>query len=277
MTNNIDVLKFRVLMCLYDSDKSQGTVSGISRILQKEKYVISRTMIKLEAEGLVDRTNIRSPELTEKGRQIVSNYHEKLTAVLNHLLYEGVDLEHAKSDASICALYCSNQMIETLKKGNEICRIKRTLKNKHKFDGSLLCKTLKDGVYTFPFVIYREYVKENEPVSMANKGFEHPCILTVENGEGIVQLKILPMSEKSVLDGISMSGEVNRFEYFDSGRFVSAEFYGSVITFPARVLSFINVGEGMGQILHGSVYIKMQCSVGIAHMPESKALFTMTI
>lgn len=65
--------------------------------------------------------------------------------------------------------------------------------------------------------------------------------------------------------------------YFESGRFVSAESNGQVYSFPAAVLSFVSVGTGIGQVLHGTVGLQMDCSVGILHMPTSTAVFTILI
>ena len=112
---------------------------------------------------------------------------------------------------------------------------------------------------------------------MANNGFEHPCTLCVENGEGIIQLRVLPMSHRSTVSGCRISGQVSKLAYLDNGRFTDGEFHGDVVSFPASALNFINIGSGMGQILHGSVCLQMHCSCGIAHMPPSQALFTILI
>ena len=74
-----------------------------------------------------------------------------------------------------------------------------------------------------------------------------------------------------------MSGRVTSIRYFDSGRFVSAELNGQIFSFPAEVLQFVNVGSNAGQILHGSVCLQMECSVGPIHMPESVAIFSMLV
>ncbi len=272
-----EVLKFRILMCLFDAGESTCTVTGISRTLQEEKYVISRAMIRMEQEGMIDRTNIRAPALTPKGRVEAARYHDRMGVALNHLLCTGVDLEHARKDACVWAMSCSDEMIDVIRASDARYRVKKELKGKKKFDGATLCEHLKNGTYAFPFIIYREHAKGSEVLSMANEGFEHPCTLYVEDGKGVIQLRVLPISEKSALNRLSMVGKVNKLEYFDSGRFVSAEFHGDVVTFPASILEFVNVGEGPGQVLHGSACLKMQCSVGIAHMPESKALFTILI
>ena len=60
----------------------------------------------------------------------------------------------------------------------------------------------------------------------------------------------------------------------DGEEFRPAQDCGGTLAFPARVLSFLNLGYGMEQILHGSVCLRMQASVGTNHMPESTVLFT---
>lgn len=272
-----EVLKFRILHCMLDSRDAKCSVTGISRTLQEEKYVISRAMIRMEQAGLIDRTDIRAPLLTEKGRMEARRYQERVNIVLNHLLQGGINLEHAQKDACACALNCSDEMIDMMRFSDERYRVKRALKDKKTFDGATLCAQMHSGTYALPFTIYREQVKCGEVLSMANEGFEHPCTLYVADGKGILQLRALPMSAKSALHHLSMSGKVSKFAYFDSGRFISAEFHGDVVSFPADALHFTNIGEGAGQVLHGSIWLQMQCSVGIAHMPESRALFTLLI
>ena len=109
---------------------------------------------------------------------------------------------------------------------------------------------------------------------MANRGFEHPCVLKVENGCGMVHLKPISTSARSPLTGREMNGRVRNLTVLDGGEFRPAQDCGGTLAFPARVLSFLNLGYGMEQILHGSVCLRMQASVGTNHMPESTVLFT---
>ena len=97
---------------------------------------------------------------------------------------------------------------------------------------------------------------------MANEGFEHPCTLYVENGAGMIQLRAVPLTARSAADGTFMRGKVKSVKYFESGSYVEAEASGNLISFPASVLKFVNVGDGVGQILHGSVCLKMECTAG---------------
>lgn len=276
MTESPGILRLRVLLCFLQKDDA-CTVMGISRTLKESKQNISRSMIALEKDGLLDRSDPRNPLLTELGLLKAKYYAERIEITLNHLLYEGVDIESARRDAFLWALYCSDKTMEAIKATEERYRVKYELREQKQFSGKKLCKLLKNGIYQFPFLIYRENVKRGTNISMANEGFEHPCTLYVDNGEGWIQLRAQPISAKSASSGKLLRGRAQSMQYFDSGRFIDAEINGNVFSFPAEALHFVNMGSGVGQILHGSCSVKMECSVGLIHMPESAAIFTILI
>ncbi len=277
MPDSQDILRLRVLLCFLKDNSKDNTVTGISRILNEEKYKVSRMMIALEKEGMLNRSDARHPVLTENGRKEAVRYSERLEITLNHLLYEGVDSENAMSDAFYWTLYSSDKTIETVRAAEERCRVKYELREQRQFGGGELCKRMRNGTYQFPFLIYRERVKNGSNISMANEGFEHPCILNVKDGIGTIQLRAVEVRGKSAISGKWMRGKVQNLKYFDNGSFVSVEKNADIISFPASVLKFNNIGMGAGQILHGSVCLKMECTAGILHMPESTAIFTMLI
>ena len=277
MEDNAKILRLRVLLCFLRLAPEECTVTAIARTLGEEKYSVSRAIASLEKEECVSREDVRNPRLTEKGRLMAEQYSERLEITLNHLLYEGVDMESAKKDAFVWALYCTDSTMEAVRATEERYRVKYELRNQKRFNGGTLCKKLKDGCYSFPFLIFREHIKNGSNLSMANEGFEHPCSLYVKNGIGTVQLRAGPISAKSPHSGMRMSGRVKSIRYFDAGRYISAESNGQIFSFPAEVLQFVNVGADAGQILHGSVCLQMEASVGPIHMPDSTAIFSMLI
>lgn len=277
MPDTSDILRLRVLLCFLKLPAEDCTVTGISRTLNVEKYKISRTIIALENDGYIDREDVRNPILTPEGYQEAVRYSDRIDVTLNHLLYEGVDIENAKRDAFYWALYCSDKTMDAVRAAEERYRVKYELRGQKQFSGAALCKKLHDDCYQFPFLIYREHVKNGNNLSMANDGFEHPCTLCIKDGIGMIQLRAQSVSAKSKLNGKLMSGKVNSLKYFNSGRYISAELSGNVLSFPAKSLRFVNMGTGVGQILYGSVCLKMECSVGVLHMPESTAIFTILI
>ena len=276
MKENSDILRLRVLLAFLNDDEP-CTVMSIARTLKEEHYTISRVISSLEKEGLINRKAPRRPELTEAGKREALFYQERIYTTMNHLLYEGDNMESAKNDSYFWALYNTEDTMKVIRSADEKCRIKYELRDKRQFGGSLLCRNMKDGEYKFPFIIYREYAKNGDSISMANDGFEHPCTLSVIRGNGTILLKAVDMNARSGYDGKLMKGRIKGMKYFDNGRYISSDRNGNLLSVPASALTFKNMGEGMGQIFHGVVSLKMNCSAGPIHMPESTAIFTILI
>lgn len=277
MSNSADILRLRVLICFLKSDVNDCTVTGIARILNEEKYSVSRAMSALEKDDYINRDDIRNPIITEKGYKAAVRYSERIEVIMNYLLCKDVDIESARNDAFNMALYCTDKTFDVIRETEECNRLKYELREQKQFSGATLCKKLRDGCYQFPFMVCREHIENGSNLSMANEGFEHPCSLYVKNGVGEIQLHSKQMNVRSKTDGSLMTGRVKSMKYFDLGRFVSVESNGQVFSFPAESLHFLNVGFGAGQVLQGSVCLKMECSCGNANMPESTALLTIII
>ena len=102
--------------------------------------------------------------------------------VVNHLLYEGLDLDEAEQNAYAWALFSTDKAMEIFRSSEQRYRAKYELRRQQKFDGAELCRRLPDGEYRLPFLFYKEHISAGSNLSMANRGFEHPCVLKVENG-----------------------------------------------------------------------------------------------
>lgn len=277
MPDTPDILRLRVLLCFLRKDEKDCTVMEIARTLGEEHYTVSRAIAALEKEGFISREQPRKPRLTEKGCIQAQRYAERIATTMNHLLYEGVNMDSAQSDAYYWALYNTDATMEVIRSAEEKCRVKYELRDQKQFSGATLCKKLKDGEYRFPFIIYRENAKGGSNISMANEGFEHPCVLSVKDGAGMLRIKAVEITANSASTGKAMRGRIKSMKYFDNGNYINADENGNILSIPASVLSFKNVGKGMGQILHGLVCLRMQCTVGVIHMPESTAIFTILI
>lgn len=273
MPESLEILKMRVLICFLNENARICTVTGLATMFGEGKQKMHRIFATLEKEGLLNRSNPRSPVLTELGREKAHYYENRINIVLNHLLYEGLDMDNAEHDAYAWALFSSDKGMEIIKSSEQRYRAKYELRKREQFDGTELCKHLHDGEYRLPFLIYKEHMTDGNNLSMSNSGFEHPCILTVANGEGTIQLRPKEIWARSQMTGQEMIGRVRMLMYWDGMTFKNAETVNGMLTFPASTLSFLNIGSGMEQILHGSVCLKMQCSVGTNHMPEATAIF----
>ena len=278
MPESLEILKMRALICFLNEDPALCTVTGLADILGEGKQKISRLLMSLEKEGLLDRSDLRRPRLTQAGREQAAYYEKRTNIVLNHLLYEGLDLDDAEHDAYAWARFSSERGMEIIKSSEQRYRAKYELRRQKEFGGEELCRHLADGEYSFPFLIYRETVRGGTNLSMAHEGFRHPCVLRVAEGRGQIVLQPVDLSAKSPLTERKMNGRVRKLTILQpDGVFMRAEEDGENLAFSADVLHFLNIGEGMGQILHGSVCMRMQCSVGTMHMPESTAIFTIMI
>ena len=275
MLHSPDVMRLRILLAFLNDDET-CTVGGIARTLNEPKQTISRYIIAMEKSGLLDRSNSRHPVLTEEGRKQANIYGDKINVIINYLMHEGLNIQSAKNDAYLWALYNSEDTMKMIRKAEGFYRIKEKLKGHERFSGSMICQELDDGEYYLPFVIYKGNFTNGNNISMANNGFEHPCILSVLDGVGSIQLKATQVKACSASTGEKMHGIIKNLKYYDYGDFITAENSGVVYSIPASVLEFIHIGDGFGHKVHGSVFMKMQCSAGKIHMPESIAAFTIT-
>ena len=277
MKDDYEMLKLRVLLYFQKNDPDQCSVVKIARTLDITKQRVSRVLIELEKNGLIDRSDQRHPILTPYGRDQADMYAERIRISLNHLLFEGVNLECAEQDAYHWALYNTNETMNVIKSAEARYRAKYELRDRRSFDGSVLCKKLGDGIYPFNFVMYREHIKNGSNLSMANAGFEHPCHLIIKNGIGKVRLHAIDIKAPSPISRKQMIGKVDNLQYFNDGIFTQAEINSDIITFPASALNFVNIGEDINQVLHGSVCLRVKCSLTPIHMPESVAIFNMLL
>lgn len=277
MNPQLSDLKIKMLLCLLrlPAEKRFGTV--MCEKFGLPKYEISRAMSALEKDGLVDRTNIRNPVLTPDGEKLATRYSRKFDLAKRHFIYEGVDPAIAERDAIVLALHCSDETFNVIKAMEERFLLKEHFSRIKIFTGEEFCEAVNDGRYLLPFIIYREKVKKQNNVSMANSGFVHPCELAVYDGKGMIGLKACEMKERSRLNGLEMKGKINSLKYFDGTDFVEAYRGGQDFFLPVECLNFKTIGDGQGVVLHGSLCLKMKCSVGEVHMPESTAIFTLLV
>lgn len=267
-----NILWLRVLLCFLSEDETASTVTSISRTLDEQKYKITRILSSLEQEKLIDKSNPRNPKLTEYGLQKAKKYEERISVILNHLTYEGLDTESAYHDALYWALCSTENSMQAIRATEERYRVKYNLRNKSKFSGSLFCRNIKNGTYQFPFVIYTDKIENKTNISTVNDYLEHPCTLIVKDGTGTIQFR--------AVNAFSIDRKRNRviqnLQYIDGGIFIRAEKNANIFSLPASALDFINIGTGVGQILHGSICLKIQYAEQ-GTIVEDAAIFTILI
>lgn len=272
MPTSPDILRLRVLLCFLTDDKSAATVTEISKTLGEQKYKITRVLSVLEKEKLIDKSDPRNPKLTEYGLQEAKKYEERISVILNHLIYEGLDTESAYHDALYWSLYSTEKSMQIIRATEKQYRVKYTLKDKSNFNGSVFCRHIKDGTYHFPFVIYREQIENKSNISDTNNCFEHPCTLIVKNGAGTLQIRAVNTFSYNKRNHIV----IQSIQYIDGDIPIRAEKSANIFSMSANALNFINIGTGAVQILHGSMCLKIQYTQQNC-TAEQTAIFTILI
>lgn len=271
-------MRFKILMCFLQFSEENRKITKMAQSLGLEKYEMSRQVGLLAKEGLIDRSDARNPMLTLKGRQLAEKYANRMKLAQNHLTFEGIAKDEVIKDALMLTLHCSDNFFETIQLLEETMRMKEYFADRKTFSGSEFRDQIKDGSYTFPFIIYREKVKGHNNISMANDGFAHPCEVIINESGEVVMLEAIEMNQNSKLNGVKMKGMVQHLKYYDGKEFVEAVVSGGFIQIPLKHFHFVNIGsDTMTKILHGSICLKMRCTVGEIHMPESTVIFTIFI
>lgn len=272
-----ELLKIKILMYFQYNDSEFCTVGKMVERLGAIKQKISKLLIQMEKENLVNRKDNRHPELTKDGIKLAEEYSSKMKITIEYLLNIGVSLENAEKDAYNIVLLSSESTINAIKRKYLKAKIKKDLCGMDLIDGNDICKDLKDGMYPFDFFIYRQHPKHDKYLSMANKGFEHPGYLFVENGVGKIKLKIRDMKAKAPYREDFVKGQASEVSYLYNEKYIKAELLGSFISFPLDVVNFTMVGDRERPMLHGSLFMKIKSTINTTYMPESEAIFTIII
>lgn len=272
--------RFQTELLIYfaDADPKRRTVSDAARFFSKPKSTVVYTLAAMRGLGLVQHAAGRKSALTVTGIKVAEQYKSRLSSLKKYMIYQDISPEEADENAMLALISgFSDEFLKRIDEQAVRMTLKEAFSGRSSFDGRELCSNLKEGRHSFPFVLFRENAKNGDNISMGNNGFEHPSQLIINGESRQVYLKIKTISAKSALSGSLMEGRINRLQYREGGEFYDAGFDGRYVFFPASSLCCTSTGTGRDMMIHCSAYLKIQCSVGEIHMPESKAIFTMFI
>ena len=278
MPETLTPFQIQLLLYYLEAEPKKRTVTDSAKILGTTKWAVTRALDALEKQDVVERQENRKTVLTASGKKLAEKCRGQMKILEQYMQYQDIPPVQIKENAlrALSAGF-SDEFMARLAEQEGRMRLKEIFAGHRDFHGGDICNYLKDGSYYFPFIIYREQIKNHNNLSMANKGFENPCELIVKDHEGLVYLAVKTVSAESMSSGKKMEGRVNKMQYLYDGEFRDGGIDGRYVYFPVTALNFIAMGKGRDTLLHGSVCLKMRCSVGDMHMPESTAIFTMFI
>ena len=278
MPENLNGIQIKLLLYFLEAEPKKRTVTDAARYLNKPKSTLTHILDSLDELALMERVESRKSVLTAAGKRTAQELLHQRKILEQYMQYQDIPPAQVKENAlrALSAGF-SDEFMDRLTEQEGRMRLKEIFAGHRDFHGGDICNYLKDGSYYFPFIIYREQIKNHNNLSMANRGFENPCELIVKDHEGLVYLAVKTVSAESMSSGKKMEGRVNKMQYLYDGEFRDGGIDGRYVYFPVTALNFIAMGKGRDTLLHGSVCLRMQCSVGDMHMPESTAVFTMFI
>ncbi|MBS4917473.1 MAG: hypothetical protein KHZ93_07860 [Clostridiales bacterium] len=278
MPENLNGIQIQLLLYFLEAEPKKRTVTDAARYLNKPKSTLTHILDSLDELALMERVESRKSVLTAAGKRTAQELLHQRKILEQYMQYQDIPPAQVKENAlrALSAGF-SDEFMDRLTEQEGRMRLKEIFAGHRDFHGGDICNYLKDGSYYFPFIIYREQIKNHNNLSMANRGFENPCELIVKDHEGLVYLAVKTVSAESMSSGKKMEGRVNKMQYLYDGEFRDGGIDGRYVYFPVTALNFIAMGKGRDTLLHGSVCLRMQCSVGDMHMPESTAVFTMFI
>ncbi len=262
---NLTATQEKYLLALYRLQITGVSQLEVAKELGVTSVSTSRTIRALIAKGLVNRENQFSVSLSEEGRQLAEKLDDRYTTIMR-FLSSGLDMEEEKAEreALELALKMSPEFSASLLRKIEEDAVQYPVNYQ---DICQIADTLKEGVYELPFQLLR---LQEDKVSMGDKGFLHPCTLTVKNGTATVKLFLSEMScrHKSVA-GRTLSGRLIQLRY----RIDSAYQEASITEDSCQItLERLEMKlDTHGNPRSGCLPVRVAASVGDSVMPESNA------
>ena len=245
MSKDNEIYKIKVLIYFYNNRHS--TVTKIAGAIGKEKYFISRVLRELAENGLIDKSNPRSPVLTEKGLKTARDYNRKLSLISEHLLDSGADPASVSVDAFMIAKACSDQTLSKLCEMQLKKRLIKSLPVNKEPSGMELCRRAQDGICQVQPYFYRSTSTGME-LSPANGFFKRAIRFEVNGEAGKLYLQLSDRSDIAVL----------RVSYSVDCKSTGCEKSGSVFHLPVSALRFKVLTDGVVKNLHASVPLEIE-------------------
>lgn len=273
MKKEMTIIRMKILFIIHHAENKNVNAASVARSLHISKSTVSRAAEHFQKHKLMLQDAFK---LTALGNRISEKYWEQKELIKQWLISDAeMDSLEAEDEAINMLLHTKEQTLDAL-----VASLETKSRNCMFCDMDGFCEKcidylLDDGKYDIGFTFYKDHQKKHMKVSMANDGFIHPGKLIVKNGIGLIKLEAKKVVRNMPIGSGLISGQVDRMSYMNEHEFVNAVHEGHVWTFPVSCLSFTyNKGE---RILMGSALLKLSCSIGKMYMPESTAIFTMTL
>jgi len=251
--------------------KDRKLITGVAQIYGVNKSTVSRALSVCMDKGLLDHQY----ELTKYGKMYVDHYMNQYEQVYTWLYKHGISAEKAREDTFAMLESCSAETLQMIGQSGEFCKACAHFQEKgHRVSlaGSDLSEYVQQGEYQVPFVFHKENKRGPEQISMANDAFFHPGKMIIKKNNSKLCLKLKRVKQQSLREKIKLEGKLRTMAYEFDGIVKEIFIDDDTAHIPLSALKFICIKDD--HILQGYVRLKMTCTVGVIHMPESSAMLT---
>jgi Mn-dependent DtxR family transcriptional regulator len=271
--NDLSLLRAKLVLHLIGVKKSGGagsSVTQLSNVIGVAKSTVSRAVSKCIEIGVIERYAGKYIMLTDEGVRIGEELERRCREVKLWLESMSGVPGVTQDDVLQGALSLPDSTVRIIERNARMRNLHRRVGDRAVLSGKDFCAALGDGKYPVSIMCYRADAARNRKMpSMANDGIENDGELVIKNNSGTLRFRARPVEHISSLGGMPIKGKLATLKYREGPEYKDAQKRGDTYCFPASAMNFVCVS---GRVMQGDVVLKMACSAGTKHMPESESV-----
>ena len=222
--------------------------------------------------------------LTEYGYDWLQNWKIKKHSLEKRLEHSKINKNSIAYNVNMIMENCTDDLITSLSNSVLTCRgckfhPSSAACNWYSVNGENFTEKLglhmPDGRYAIPFTLLKDNDQELLELSMAHRGFLHPAVLEIRDGEGTIHLTLRMMEQQSA-SGKWFRGEAGSVRYKMNGEWMEAPLTEGTALLPMSAFWLSYEGEDF-KLIRGMTSIRFSCSSGMEAMGEREALMQIRI
>ncbi|MDO5813078.1 MAG: MarR family transcriptional regulator [Bacillota bacterium] len=261
----MNVEKIKCLLLINENKKV--TVTALAKKMNVSKATMSRMINTFYEQGLtLDKGKC---QLSKNGRE----YIEKIQREIKNLTYwlqetSHLNEEEARKEAIKLYTTLNKETIERICSRIHFNQVFDQLGDLVEFSGHYLEHHLETGKYNFSFTLF--HYKDANIHSMANRGFEHPAYLLIEQHQGFLVFQPIEMKKELLKERITISSKLKSMKYLIDDREYECFEKNNCFYIPITDLKFFYTKEE--RLMQTSLTVKLKVNLLKGHMPENLAL-----
>lgn len=261
--------KIKSLLLMNENKKI--TVTLLAKKMNVSKATMSRMINTFYEQGLtLDKGKC---QLSKKGQEYIEKIQEKIKN-LTYWLQETSHLNEEEARQEAIKLYTTlnDETIERICSRIHFNKVFDQLGDLVEFSGHYLEHHLEPGKYNFSFTLF--HYKDANVHSMANRGFEHPAYLLIEQHQGFLVFQPIEMKKELLKERITISSKLKSMKYFIQDKEYDCFEKNDCFYIPITDLNFFYTKEE--RLMQTSLTVKLKVNLLKGHMARKSCPFKNT-